>query len=112
MHSAPTAANITESEEPSDNFGGDRDITTTEEHGLRAAWERAWLREFRCYTRYLALVAMEDDEKLAIQFAWLEWWDAASVCREAARRLECSEELQAESCPAGRTMSESCEPRT
>ena len=55
---------------------------------LRAAWAAAWLQEYRCHVRYLSLLADDAAEELELRFAWLEWWDAACVCREALRRLE------------------------
>jgi hypothetical protein len=58
------------------------------EHSLRAAWAAAWLREYRCHTHYLALLALDAAEELELRFAWLDWWDATCVCREAAARLE------------------------
>jgi hypothetical protein len=109
---APSAANMTETEKNSANLGDTRDLASAEDLQLRAAWEKAWLSEYRCYTRYLALVAMDDARELDIQFAWLEWWDSTCVCREAARRLECSQGLHTVPCAAGRTLSETCEPRT
>lgn len=59
-----------------------------EEQPLRAAWAAAWLREYRCHTRYLSLLAQDLVEDLELRFAWLDWWNAACVCREALRRLE------------------------
>lgn len=61
---------------------------TAEEQPLRAAWAAAWLREYRCHTRYLSLLAQDIVEDLELRFAWLDWWNAACVCREALRRLE------------------------
>lgn len=59
-----------------------------ESERLRAAWAAAWLREYRCHTRYVSLLALDTAEELELRFAWLEWWDATCVCREALRRLE------------------------
>ena len=55
---------------------------------LRAAWAAAALREYRCHARYISLLAREAVGELNLRFAWLEWWDATCVCREALRRLE------------------------
>jgi hypothetical protein len=112
MQRASSATNMIETEKMSENPVGARDIASTEELRLRAAWEKAWLREYQCHTRYLALVEMDEDEERDIQSAWLQWWDAACVCREAARLLECSEGLHTMSCTTGQTTSKSCEPRT
>jgi hypothetical protein len=59
-----------------------------EEQPLHAAWAVAWLREYRCHTRYLSLLAQDLVEDLELRFAWLDWWNATCVCREALRRLE------------------------
>jgi hypothetical protein len=59
-----------------------------EEQRLRAAWAAAWLREYRCQTRYVALLALDAVEDLELRLAWLDWWNATCVCREALRRLE------------------------
>jgi hypothetical protein len=64
------------------------DFDSTEDHRLRAVWAAAWLREYRCNTRYLSLLALDATDELEMRFAWLDWWDAACVCREALRRLE------------------------
>jgi hypothetical protein len=55
---------------------------------LHAAWAAAWLREYRCHTRYLSLLAQDMVEDFELRFAWLDWWNATCVCREALRRLE------------------------
>jgi hypothetical protein len=88
------------------------DPSFTEDQELRAAWAKAWLREYRCHTRYLSLLAVDTAAALELRFAWLDWWDAACVCREAARRLEYSQGHRPVACTAGRTMSETCEPRS
>jgi len=67
------------------NFGA------AEAHRLRTAWAAAWLREYRCESRYIALLETDAAEELELRFAWLEWWDAACTCREALRRLETSQ---------------------
>jgi hypothetical protein len=63
-------------------------FAASESERLRAAWAAAWLREYRCRTRYVSLLALDAAEELELRFAWLEWWDATCVCREALRRLE------------------------
>lgn len=63
-------------------------VTDTEDKTLRAVWAAAWLREYRCHIRYISLLALDAVEELELRFAWLEWWDATCVCREALRRLE------------------------
>ena len=73
------------------NFRSAVDFAATEIIRLRAAWAAAWLREYRCHTRYIALLEVDMAEELELRFAWLEWWDAACVCREALRRLEGSQ---------------------
>jgi hypothetical protein len=73
------------------NFRSAVDFAATEVGRLRAAWAAAWLREYRCQTRYIALLEVDAAEELELRFAWLEWWDAACVCREALRRLEGSQ---------------------
>ena len=88
------------------------DPSFTEDQELRAAWAKAWLREYRCHTRYLSLLAVDAVAELELRFAWLDRWDAACVCREAARRLEYSQGRPAVACTTGRTISESCESRT
>jgi hypothetical protein len=67
-------------------------VPDTTEHELRAAWSKAWLREYRCHNRYLSLLAIDAPTELELRFAWLDWWDAACVCREAFRRLENSQQ--------------------
>jgi hypothetical protein len=67
------------------------DFAAAEVGTLRDAWAAAWLREYRCHTRYLSLLATDSAGELELRFAWLEWWDASCVCREALRRLECSQ---------------------
>lgn len=64
------------------------DLAAAEGEQLRAAWAAAWLREYRCHARYIALLAHEAVEELELRFAWLDWWDATCVCRDALRRLE------------------------
>jgi hypothetical protein len=64
------------------------DFAAAEVERLHAAWAAAWLREYRCQTRYISLLEVEAAEELELRFAWLEWWDATCVCREALRRLE------------------------
>ncbi|HEY6456248.1 MAG TPA: hypothetical protein VIY90_13325 [Steroidobacteraceae bacterium] len=64
------------------------DVASAEAHTLRAAWAAAWLREYRCYSRYLALLAVDAVEETELRFAWLDWWDATCVCRDALQRLE------------------------
>ena len=59
-----------------------------EDQRLRAAWAAAWLREYRCHTRYVALLALDVVEEIELRVAWLDWWDATCVCREALHRLE------------------------
>lgn len=63
-------------------------LLPAEDQQLRAAWAAAWVREYRCHTRYLSLLAEDAVEELDLRFAWLEWWNATCVCREALRRLE------------------------
>jgi hypothetical protein len=63
-------------------------VASAEEQPLRAAWAAAWLREYRCHTRYLSLLAQDIVEDFELRFAWLDWWNATCVCREALRRLE------------------------
>ena len=70
------------------NFGTAVDLAVAEEERLRAAWAAAWLREHRCHARYISLLAVDAAEELELRFAWLEWWDATCVCRDALRRLE------------------------
>jgi hypothetical protein len=65
-----------------------------EDHRRWTAWTEAWLREYRCRTRYLALLAMDAAEELELRFAWLEWWDAECVCREASLQLDNRENLR------------------
>jgi hypothetical protein len=67
------------------------DIASAEDHGLRAAWAAAALREYRCHARYISLLALEAAGELELRFAWLEWWDATCVCREALLRLEAAQ---------------------
>jgi len=50
------------------------DIASAEDHGLRAAWAAAALREYRCHARYISLLALEAAGELELRFAWLEWW--------------------------------------
>ena len=64
----------------------------TEDYKLRTAWAKAWLREYRCHTRYLSLLAVDAAAELDLRFAWLHWWDATCVCREALRQLESAQE--------------------
>jgi len=64
------------------------DLAVAEEERLRAAWAAAWLREYRCHARYISLLALDAVEELELRFAWLEWWDATCVCRDALQRLE------------------------
>jgi hypothetical protein len=64
------------------------DLAVDEEERLRAAWAAAWLREYRCHARYISLLTVDAAEELELRFAWLEWWDAACMCRDALRRLE------------------------
>jgi hypothetical protein len=73
------------------NFRSAVDLAAIEMERLRAAWAEAWLREYRCQLRYIALLQVEAAEELELRFAWLEWWDAACVCRDALRRLEGSQ---------------------
>ena len=70
------------------NFRTAVDLAVAEEERLRAAWAAAWLREHRCHARYISLLAVDAAEELELRFAWLEWWDATCVCRDALRRLE------------------------
>ncbi len=65
-----------------------RDFDPTEDQGLRTAWAVAWLREYQCHTRYLSLLDLEEADEVRVRSAWLDWWDATCVCREALRRLE------------------------
>jgi hypothetical protein len=72
-------------------FGADTalvDAASTEEPSLRTAWAAAWLREYRCHTRYLSLLALDAVEEFELRFAWLDWWNATCVCRDALLRLE------------------------
>jgi hypothetical protein len=62
-----------------------------EDQRLRAAWGAAWLREYRCHIRYVSLLALDAVEDIEVRLAWLDWWNAACVCREALRRLEISQ---------------------
>ena len=64
------------------------DFDPDEDHTLRTAWAAAWLREYRCNTRYLSLLALDAADEVEVRLAWLDWWDAACTCREALRRLE------------------------
>lgn len=64
------------------------DLPTAEDHRLRSAWAAAWLREYRCHTRYLSLLALDAVEDLELRLAWLDWWNATCICEEASRRLE------------------------
>jgi hypothetical protein len=64
------------------------DAASTEEPSLRTAWAVAWLREYRCHTRYLSLLALDAVEEFELRFAWLDWWNATCVCRDALLRLE------------------------
>lgn len=57
-------------------------------HPLWVAWEEAWLREYRCYARYLSLLALDGTEDVELASAWLEWWNATCDCRDASRRLD------------------------
>jgi hypothetical protein len=68
------------------NFRSALDLAAVEVERLRAAWAEARLREYRCQVRYIALVQVEAAKELELRFAWLEWWDAACVCRDALRR--------------------------
>ena len=70
------------------SFRSPVDFAATEGERLRAAWTTAWLREYRCHARYISLLALDAAEELELRFAWLEWWDATCVCREALRRLD------------------------
>jgi hypothetical protein len=62
-----------------------------EEESFRAAWAMAWLREYRCETRYQSLLGSGQAGDTELRLAWLAWWDAACVCREALERLERSQ---------------------
>jgi hypothetical protein len=64
------------------------DAVPAEDHTLRVAWEAAWLQEYRCHMRYLSLLALDAAEDCELRFAWLDWWNATCVCRDALRRLE------------------------
>jgi hypothetical protein len=64
------------------------EVATAEDHGLRSAWGAAWLREYRCHTHYRSLLALEAVEELELRLAWLDWWNATCLCRDALRRLE------------------------
>ena len=63
-------------------------LAPMEEQRLRAAWAAAWLREYRCHARYIALLALDAVGEIELRLAWLDWWNATCVCREALRRLE------------------------
>jgi hypothetical protein len=64
---------------------------STEEERFRAAWAKAWLREYRCESRYQSLLGSGKAGETELRLAWLAWWDAACVCREALERLERSQ---------------------
>lgn len=64
------------------------DFLYREHDPLRDAWAAAWLREYQCHTRYLALLAMDNAEDRELRLAWLHWWHAARACREALAHLE------------------------
>ena len=72
-------------------FRCNEDFDSTEDPSLRAAWSAAWLHEHRAHVRYRSLLATDAAEEIELRFAWLAWWDAACVCREALRRLEDSQ---------------------
>jgi len=51
-------------------------------------WAAAWLHEYRCYCRYVALLDTDGGDDRRLSIAWLEWWNASMACREAECRLE------------------------
>jgi hypothetical protein len=59
-----------------------------QEETFRAAWAEAWLREYRCQSRYQSLLGFGEAGDTELRFAWLEWWNAACACREASKQLE------------------------
>jgi hypothetical protein len=92
MQEAPEAGKLLGTAKVAGNHRPDLDEIVTEDHELRTAWAKAWLREYRCHTRYLSLLTVDAAAELELRFAWLDWWDAACVCREALHRLESSQE--------------------
>jgi hypothetical protein len=79
---------MTQSLHNSGGLGAVMNAAAADDHTLRTAWAAAWLREYRCHTRYLSLLALDAGEEIELRFAWLDWWDATCVCRDALRRLE------------------------
>ena len=92
MHKTSEANQMLEAARNAGNFRSGLDQSSSEDYELRTAWAKAWLREYRCHTRYLSLIAVDAAAEIELRFAWLDWWDAACVCREALRRLEHSQE--------------------
>jgi|HubBroStandDraft_5_1064220.scaffolds.fasta_scaffold224816_2 hypothetical protein len=92
MQKAPEAAQVLEAANVAGRCHPAVDVNFTEDRELRAAWAKAWLREYRCHTRYLSLLPVDAAPEVELRFAWLDWWDAACVCREALRQLESSQE--------------------
>jgi hypothetical protein len=92
MQKVSATANVPETAKIRGSFRSGVDQSFTEDDELRTAWAKAWLREYRCHTRYISLLTVDEAAELDLRFAWLDWWDAACVCREALRRLERSQE--------------------
>jgi hypothetical protein len=88
MQKASETSTVLETAKIAENIRSGLDQSATEDHALRTAWAKAWLREYRCHTRYLSLLEVDAAAERELRFAWLDWWDAACVCREALRRLE------------------------
>jgi len=57
-------------------------------YALELDWANAWLHEYRCNCRYLAVLYADETDDLELRHAWLDWWHAACASREALRRLE------------------------
>jgi hypothetical protein len=55
---------------------------------LYTEWAAAWLREYRCQCRYIALLDMDGVEDRQLSLAWLAWWRASIECRDASCRLD------------------------
>jgi hypothetical protein len=79
---------MTQSLHNSGGLGAVMNAAAADDHTLRTAWAAAWLREYRCHTRYLSLLALDAGEEIELRFAWLDRWKATCVCRDALRRLE------------------------
>jgi hypothetical protein len=68
-------------------------LAPLDNHSLSVIWAKAWLREYRCNTHYLALLVSDGVDDLDLRSAWLAWWDATCACREALYDLEGSVSL-------------------